>query len=439
MYLKCRGELKTPASNVANPYICERIMKIKHIFGREILDSRGNPTVSCSIVLDNDAILTAAVPSGASVGKHEAVELRDGDMLRYGGKGVLKALHNITTVIAPAFIGKEPDVITMDKELIALDGTTNKSHLGANALLAVSCAVIRAQAYVQRVELYELINALWKFEKPTLPRCMFNIINGGLHAESGLCVQEFMVVPRGNDYVTRLEIATTLYHHLKSVLMQRGYATGIGDEGGFAPRFTQSGIAREQAALDLLVEVSSTVDSRVDIALDVAASSFYDEKHNLYKLHDEDYRAEELITWYDELVTKYPLTSLEDGCAEDDWNAWQLLTQKLGSKIQLVGDDIFVTNTHRIQEGKQRAVATAVLIKPNQIGTVSETIDAIKLCKKLGYHTVISHRSGETNDDFIADLAVGTAAGQLKSGAPVRGERVAKYNRLWEIARKIEG
>ncbi len=414
-------------------------MKIKRIFGREILDSRGNPTVSCSIVLDNDDIITAAVPSGASVGKHEAVELRDGDERRFGGKGVLKALHNLTTVIAPVLIGKEPDVVMMDKELIALDGTATKSRLGANALLAASCAVIRAQAHVQKVELYELINALWNFEKPTLPRCMFNIINGGLHAQSGLCVQEFMVVPQGSDYVTRLESATVLYHRLKKILMQRGYATGIGDEGGFAPRFTQTGIAREKAALDVLVEVAAQSSHKVDIALDVASSSFYDEKHNLYQLHDEDYRSEELVTWYEELARSYPLISLEDGCAEDDWDAWSLLTKKLGNKVQLVGDDIFVTNTQRIQEGKQRSVATAVLIKPNQIGTVSETIEAIKLCKKLGYKTVISHRSGETNDDFIADLAVGTAAGQLKSGAPVRGERVAKYNRLWEIAVTLEG
>ncbi|MFA5306664.1 MAG: phosphopyruvate hydratase [Candidatus Babeliales bacterium] len=414
-------------------------MKIKRIFGREILDSRGNPTISCSIVLDNDEIITAAVPSGASVGTHEAVELRDGDIHRFGGKGVLKALHNLTTVIAPALVGKEPDIIMMDKVLNALDGTSNKSRLGANAILAASCAVMRAQARAHRVELYELINALWKFEQPTLPQCMFNIINGGLHAQSGLCVQEFMVVPQGGDYVTRLEQATTMYHRLKSALIQRGYATGIGDEGGFAPLFTQDGIARERAALDLLVEVSSTVDSRVALALDVAASSFYDEKHNLYKLHDEDYSAEELVTWYDELASDYPLFSLEDGCAEDDWDAWSLLTKKLGNKMQLVGDDIFVTTTQRIQEGKQRSVATAVLIKPNQIGTVSETIEAIKLCKKLGYQTVISHRSGETNDDFIADLAVGTAAGQLKSGAPVRGERVAKYNRLWEIAVALEG
>jgi enolase len=432
-------EMTDKASNVSNPSICESIMKIKRIFGREILDSRGQPTLECVIILDNNTHISASVPSGASVGKYEAYELRDGDSGRYGGKGVLKAIHNLDTVLAPYLIGREPDIIVMDKDMIALEGTTQKVRLGANTLLAVSVAIIRAQALTYGVELYELINKLWKFEKPILPRCMFNIINGGMHAQSGLCVQEFMVVPRSGGYAMRLEQAVCFYYRLMVELSKAGYNTGIGDEGGFAPCFSQQGIEREHAALDLLQTVAAQMpDATVDFALDVASSCFYDEKHCAYKLHDEFYSAEELSAWYVELCKKYPLISIEDGCAEDDWDAWQLITSKLGNKTQLVGDDIFVTNTSRIQEGKKRGIATAVLIKPNQIGTVSETIQAIALCKQSGYQTVISHRSGETNDDFIADLAVGSAAGQLKAGAPVRGERVAKYNRLLDIARRLE-
>jgi enolase len=415
-------------------------MKIQQILSREILDSRGQPTLECRVMLDNGIVATASVPSGASVGKYEACEVRDGDMTRFGGKGVRTPVHTIHSVIAPRLIGKEPDVVAMDNELCALDGTINKTHLGANTLLAVSSALIRAQAMAHNIELYDLINKLWKFEPPKLPLCMFNVINGGMHAQSGLCFQEFMIMPREGNFETRLAAAVKFYYTLKDSLAKKGYATAIGDEGGFAPAFTQDGIMRERAALDFLRECAGLQEeARMAFCLDVAASHFYDEQHKNYVLHDVPYSTDDLITLYAELGSAYPIVSLEDGCDQDDWQGWHHMTQQLRNKMQLVGDDVFVTNTGRIQEGADNSCATAVLIKPNQIGTVSETIAAIKLCKRLGYQTVISHRSGETNDSFIADLAVGTAAGQLKSGAPVRGERVAKYNRLWAIAQQLEG
>ncbi len=412
-------------------------MKIRHIKGRQILDSRGQPTVECILELDNGCHIVASVPSGASVGKYEAKELRDGDPHYFEGKGVLHAIRNLEQTIGPMVIGKNPDVITMDAMMIEYDGTSDKSKLGANAMLAASIAITRAQAHIEGIPLYAFINKLWQFEKPTMPVCMFNIINGGAHAQSGLFFQEFMIMPRAQDVRRNIEIAVRFYNSLKRALADNQYATSIGDEGGFAPRFMQNGIARETTALDFLQDVAGCIKEEVVFCLDVAASQFYETNNKKYKIHDDYYDGDQLIALYENLCTKYSIVSIEDGFDENDWDGWQRLTHQLTGKIQLIGDDIFVTNIKRIEYGIENRVANSVLIKPNQIGTVSETIKAIKLCKKVGYKTVISHRSGETNDSFIADLAVGTAAGQLKTGAPVRGERVAKYNRLLEIAEEI--
>jgi enolase len=412
-------------------------MKIKHIKGRQILDSRGQPTVECIVELEGGKYVVASVPSGASVGKYEAKELRDGDPLYFEGKGVLHAIRNLEQVIGPMIIGKKPDVIAMDADMIERDGTSDKSTLGVNSMLAASIAIIRAQALIEGLPLYAFINKLWQFEKPTMPLCMFNIINGGAHAQSGLSFQEFMIMPRANDVRRNIEIAVRFYNALKRALADKQYATAIGDEGGFAPRFTQNGIAREMMALDFLQDVAGHIKEDIVFCLDVAASQFYNAQDKCYKIHDDCYDAERLVTLYENMCAKYPIASIEDGFDEDDWEGWKRLTHQLTGKIQLVGDDIFVTNIKRIEYGITHRVANAVLIKPNQIGTVSETIQAISLCKKSGYKTVVSHRSGETNDSFIADLAVGAAAGQLKTGAPVRGERVAKYNRLLEIAEEL--
>ncbi len=408
-------------------------MKIKKVHGRQILDSRGQPTVECVLELEGGVQVCASVPSGASVGKYEAHELRDGDPAHFGGKGVLKALKNLETEIAALLLNQEPDVISMDAAMITCDGTPDKSRLGANALLAASIAVVRAQALSQRVELYELIYKLWGFEAPQMPVCMFNIINGGLHAHNDLAIQEFMIMPRGGTFAGRLEVADAVYAELKKLLEGSSYSTAIGDEGGFAPQFKGRGMKKEQAALDLLMNACSRTGGDIVFCLDVAASQFYDARSKKYRLHDVQMDAQQLIDWYAQLCSHYPIDSLEDGLDQDDWDGWQHLTHLLELRMQVVGDDLFATNVERIAQGIERHSANAVLIKPNQIGTVSEAVQAIKLCKKAGLKTIISHRSGETNDSFIADLAVGTAADQLKAGAPVRGERVAKYNRLLAI------
>jgi enolase len=410
-------------------------MKIAQIKAFQILDSRGNPTIECMIKLEDDTQITASVPSGASVGSYEAKELRDGDKNHFSGLGVTKAIGNIELVLAPSLIGKKPDIISMDRAMIECDGTSDKSRLGANAILAVSIAIIRAQASMHHLELFQLINSLWDFEKPTLPRCMFNIVNGGLHAPDGLCFQEFMISPQFSGSIKEhLESADQVYNELKKILHNHGLSTAIGDEGGFVPMFPTRSLENEFMVLDLLQQASDQADLQtIDLALDIAATQLFDQKTNHYKLYQEQLTTQQLIELYEKLCTKYALFSLEDGLDQDDWNGWKLLTDKLGSKIQIVGDDLFVTHIQRIMRGVDKHIANAVLIKPNQIGTVSETIEAIKFCKKHGYKTIISHRSGETNDTFIADLVVGTATGQLKAGAPVRGERVAKYNRLLEI------
>ncbi len=412
-------------------------MQIVNVDAFQILDSRGNPTVECRLTLSDGTMVAASVPSGASTGRHEARELRDHDAAVYGGKGVLIAVRHIKQVIAPAvLLGKSPDIITMDKELIALDGTPNCAALGANAMLAVSIAVVRAQAWMEGVELFEFINSLWRFSAATLPRCMFNVINGGMHAEGDLVFQEFLAIPQQSDFAQSLACVDDFYHKLQQVLHVDRFGTAIGDEGGFVPLFTDKGVLAEEQVFGLLqrtAEQFSWGAESISIGLDVAATHFYSPEHDRYYLHGNQLTAAELIKVYKDLVERFGLISIEDGLAEDDWQGWQLLMQEMKG-LQLVGDDLLVTNTHRIEHGIAEQAMNAVLIKPNQIGTVSRTVDAIKVCQANNLATIISHRSGETNDDFIADLAVGTAAGQIKTGAPVRGERVAKYNRLLWIA-----
>ena len=412
-------------------------MKITNLKARQILDSRGVPTIECSLVLDNGVVVTSSVPAGKSKGSYEVYEMRDGDPNHFGGQGVLKAVGIINNVIAPMLIGSDPDVIGMDQVLCSADGRHDKSKLGGNSILAVSIAVARAQAMVEGVHLFTLINQLWSLPKPTIPTCQFNLINGGMHAANGLSVQEFLIIPRVPDFSLALECADTIYQTLKELLQRQGLAISIGDEGGFAPRFNTAGRVPEFDALMLLQQAASEAgfsQGHVGLGLDVAATHLYDRETETYRLHDASLSATELISWYRTVVESYGLLSLEDPLGEDDWDGWKLATGVLGKHIQLVGDDLFATNIERIDKGAALGIANAVLIKPNQIGTVTETVLAIKRCQEVGYKTIVSHRSGETNDTFIVDLAVGTSADQLKAGAPVRGERVAKYNRLLDIA-----
>ncbi len=413
-------------------------MKIKKIWAMQILDSRGWPTIECNLLLDNNYLIKSGVPSGASTGKLEALELRDGDKNIYMGKSVFKAIGNINEIIAPKLINKSPDFKIMDQELINLDNTENKSRLGANAILAVSMAVARAQAYIENLELYKFIGQIYGNKNFVLPNVMFNVLNGGAHADNGIPFQEFMIMPiSGKNFAQKLEMATTIYHNLKNLLKTEKYFTGVGDEGGFAPKILGSGKDIIAKTLDLLVfaikNSGYSVGKDIVFCLDVAASQFYNEKEKIYEIASDNLNTAELITFYDNLISSYPIYSIEDGICEDDWSGWKFLTEKLGKKIQLVGDDIFVTNPKLIKIGIDKKVANSVLIKPNQIGTVTETLNAIKLAKDNNYKTVISHRSGETMDTFISDLAVGTNSAFMKAGAPCRGERVAKYNRLLEI------
>ncbi len=411
-------------------------MKISNIFGREIIDSNGIPTVECVLILDNGQTVKASVPSGASTGKYEAVELRDGDKTRFLGKGVLKAIQNLEKKIAPALIGKVPDLLEADKLIIDIDGTDNKSNLGANATLAASTAVARAQAVDSGLELYELINKVFDIGPTSFPLCMFNVLNGGVHGDNGIAFQEFMIMPKKQGSIQKtVQTAAEVYHSLKNILKKDGYSVGVGFEGGFAPVIKASK-NKEHIILDYLhkaIEDAGFCSNEIAFCLDVAASQFYDTKKNVYLIDEQNLNSSQMVDLYQNLVENYPIISIEDGMAEDDWYGWQLLTEKLGNKIQIVGDDLFVTNINRIEKGIKLGVANAVLIKPNQIGTVSQTVEAIKLCKSNSYKTVVSHRSGETCDAFIADLVFGSAAGQFKAGAPCRGERAAKYNRLMEI------
>lgn len=407
-------------------------MKIERIIAREIFDSRGYPTIECVITLEDGYTVTSSVPSGKSCSAFEAVELRDGGQ-RLMGKGVLKAIENIEQIIAPAFRGKEPDIITMDIMMIEMDGTPDKSNFGANAMLAMSIALLKAQAAIEALEPYELIAHLCGFDAISLPLPMFNMINGGAHSHNKLRIQEFLVVPVDvPSFRVAMESAVVLYHELESLLIQNGKGIAVGDEGGFACDFKDDVEALDYLAEAITMCAGKTKGSFV-LALDVAASQFYDVDTKMYDWAGKKLTSDQMISFYEELVKKYPIYSIEDGLSEHDWDGWKLMTQRLASTVQLVADDIFATNNERIWQGIEQEVATACIIKPNQIGTITETLQAIKLCKENGLNVIVSHRSGETNDTFIADLAVGASAGHLKAGAPCRGERLAKYNHLLRI------
>lgn len=408
------------------------IMKITKVAAREIYDSRGWPTIQCEITLENGEIIIASVPAGLSRSRYEAYELRDGGK-RLWGKGVLRAIENIEQIIAPAIINKEPNGPVMDIAMLDMDGTLDKSHLGANSMLAVSMAVYKAQAYNEQIELYELLAYLCGSETITMPFPQFNIINGGLHANNKMQIQEFLLVPVGCQYFrTAMELGVTIFHELKNVLHKHGKSTAVGDEGGFAPQGT-SDIEALSYLYEAIERAKDDEGRNCVIALDCAANQFYDRPTGLYSWQGSKLTSKQLIDTYETLIDEYPIYSLEDPLAEDDWEGWKLLTKRLGEDVQIVGDDIFATNFHRIEQGIKEATANATVIKPNQIGTVTETLQAIQLCKSNDMNMIVSHRSGETGDTFIADLAVGTSAGQIKSGGCSRGERLAKYNRLLTI------
>jgi enolase len=410
---------------------------INHLHAREILDSRGTPTIEVEIRLQNGIVAVAAVPSGASTGSKEAVELRDGDAKRFFGKGVTRAVSNVNEILRPALAGQDvSDQGRIDAQLLELDGTADKSRLGANALLGVSLVVSRVAAILTSKPLYAHLGGA---EATLLPVPMFNILNGGAHADNTVDIQEFMLVPVGAaTFAEAYRWGAEVYHALKGVLRKRRLGTTIGDEGGFAPNVRSTDEAFE-TLLEAITTAGFTPGKDLALAIDAAASEFQDEQGTYtFSKSDKSRRtASQLIDLYAEWVRQYPIWMLEDGLAEDDWVGWKELTQRLGSQVQLVGDDIFVTNTALIGRGIAEGIANAVLIKPNQIGTVTETLAAIALSRKAGYGLVISHRSGETWDDFIADLAVATSAGQIKTGAPCRGERVAKYNRLLRIEEEL--
>ncbi len=414
-------------------------MNIHTLTAREILDSRGNPTLEVVCVLEGGQRGVASVPSGASTGAHEAVELRDGDMHRFRGHGVRTAINHVQTTILQHVHGVGHTQQTLDEALITLDGTPNKSRLGANATLGVSCAFARAAALVHEQHLYEYIASIAGNTAPLkLPMPMFNIINGGKHADSGLDVQEFMVTPRGIEgFEQQLQAASEITHALRGLLHEKGYSVGVGDEGGFAPR-----LASNEEALQYIVEAIAAAGyshDEVQIAMDVAASSLYSDKTCTLKIDGtvQCIAPEELITWYKDLITRYPIVSIEDGLPEDDWEGFAKLTATLGDKILVVGDDLTVTNTARITTAHEKQAINSVLIKLNQIGTLTETIRAVQLTQSYGWKPFVSHRSGETTDAYIADLAVGLGCPYIKAGAPVRGERVAKYNRLLDINRHL--
>ena len=409
--------------------------KISSVHAREIFDSRGNPTVEVDIHLDDGHWGRAAVPSGASTGAHEALELRDGDRRRFAGKGVLKAAANVNEVIAPRLRGRESSDLTgIDRLMIELDGTENKAHLGANATLAVSLAVARAAAQSAGRSLFSYLGGE---QARTMPVPLMNVINGGLHADNPLDVQEFMIVPiRSGRFSDALRMGIETFHALKALLHKRGMSTAVGDEGGFAPAFRSTKEAID-ALMDAISAAGYQAGEEIGIAFDVAAT-------NLHKAGNYDFQGEgvvrsldDLIEYYDELISSYPILSIEDGVTEDDWGGWTRLTARLGRKTQLVGDDVFVTNATRLREGIARGCANAILVKVNQIGTLTETLDVTRMAQQAGYATIISHRSGETEDTTIADLAVATGAGQIKTGAPSRSERVAKYNQLLRIEEEL--
>lgn len=413
-------------------------MQIADIKAREILDSRGNPTVEVDLVLESGFITTAAVPSGASTGAHEALELRDGDKSRYLGKGVLKAIDNIHKIILPEVRGHNVlEQKALDDMMISLDGTADKSKLGANAILAVSMAAAKAGAEYSGLPLYRYLGGTGATE---LPVPMLNIINGGAHADNSVDLQEFMIMPVGApNFAEALRYSAEIFHTLKSVLKQKGYSTAIGDEGGFAPNLKSNEEAL-QVIMEAIEKAGYKAGEHILIAMDAAATEFFhDGAYVFRKSSKEVLTPEKMVEFYARMVEKYPIISIEDGLAEDDWKGWKLITEKLGEKIQLVGDDLFVTNPLRLQQGFDKNIANSILIKLNQIGTVTETIETIKMAQKRGYTAVVSHRSGETEDTFIADLAVAMCAGQIKTGSVSRSERIAKYNRLLRIEEELGG
>jgi len=410
--------------------------QIDHIHAREILDSRGNPTVEADVILVDGAVGRAAVPSGASTGEHEAVELRDDDPKRFGGKGVLRAVKNVNEVIAPKLKGMSAfDQSKLDRVLIELDGTPNKSNLGANALLAVSMATARAAANHQKLPLYRYLGGAGA---NTLPVPMMNIINGGAHADNNVDFQEFMIVPVGAPrFSEALRMGAEIFHTLKSVLKKKGYATSVGDEGGFAPNLKSNEEAIE-TIIEAIAQAGYRAGENVLLALDPAASEFYDDNAYVFKKSDgRRLSSDQMIAFWQEWAAKYPIISIEDGMAENDWDGWKALTDAIGQRVQLVGDDLFVTNTKFLQKGIELGVANSILIKVNQIGTLSETLECIELAKSHRRTAVISHRSGETEDAFIADLAVATNAGQIKTGSLSRSDRIAKYNQLLRIEEEL--
>lgn len=404
-------------------------MKIVQVTGREIFDSRGWPTLACDIVLEDGVVVTASVPSGISRGSYEARELRDGGK-RLWGQGVLKAIENLEQMIAPVLVGQEPSAIELDLRLLELDNTPNKANLGANAMLAASMAVYRAHAHAEKIELYELIAYACGAETISMPFPLFNVINGGLHAQNQLIIQEFMIMPVGMpSFHAAMEYGVMFFHELKASLQRRGKQIVYGEEGGYAPTATT-----DEEALEMIAETLERLgEENCMIALDIAATRFYDHALRRYVVRGRKMGSDALISWYKDLAEEYPICSIEDGLHEDDWAGWKMLTAELSSQVQIVGDDLFATNPERIAEGIASHAATASIIKPNQIGTVTEALQAIRLCKTGQFNIIVSHRSGETTDDFIADLSVGASSGQIKAGGLTRGERLAKYNRLLEI------
>ncbi len=420
----------------------KRVVSIEKVIGREILDSRGNPTVEAEVILSDGSVGIAAAPSGASTGAFEAVELRDGDKSRYLGNGVKKAVEHVKRELAEAVIGKNPfNQVEIDAAMIAADGTVNKGNLGANAILAVSLATAKAAAVSCGLPLYQYLGGT---NARTLPVPMMNIINGGKHADSSLNIQEFMIMPVGaRTFSDALEKSTTVFHTLKKLLKQDGYVTAVGDEGGFAPKFESD----EQALIYIVEAIKKagyTPGSDFYIAMDAAATEMYDEakkigKDGMYYFWKADQlkTVDEMIDYWEDLCNKYPIISLEDGLAEEDWEGWAKLTKRLGDRVQLVGDDLFVTNTNRITKGIKEDVSNSVLIKFNQIGSLTETLNAIEMTKNQAWTAIVSHRSGETEDTTLADIAVATNAGQIKTGAPSRSDRVAKYNQLLRIEQQL--
>lgn len=414
--------------------------QIEFIEAREILDSRGNPTVEVDVFLEDGSMGRAAVPSGASTGVHEAVELRDQDKNRFMGKGVLKAVENVNNIIAPEMVGLDAlDQVDIDRTMIELDGTDNKSKLGANAILGVSMATARAAADFLGLPLFKYLGS---YHASTLPVPMANIINGGSHADNSVDFQEFMVMPVGAEtFRGGVQMITEVFHNLKALLKEKGYSTSVGDEGGFAPNLKSNEEAVE-VILEAIKKAGYKAWDEIAIALDPASSEFYDADKGKYIFKKSDGRelsSEEMASYWAEWVDKYPIVSIEDGMAEDDWDGWKSLTDKVGDRCQLVGDDLFVTNTSRLKEGIDRGIANSILIKVNQIGTLTETFEAVEMAKRAGYTAIVSHRSGETEDNFIADLVVALETGQIKTGSLSRSDRLAKYNQLMRIEDYLEG